>query len=189
MNTKVVIGIVTGVILVGAGAWYLSSHKPVAEAPVSGNQEPQAQQAKGMGSLGELIAKAGSWKCTVKMQAGEAPSEGVAYIADGKVRADFSSNVAALGGKEVKSSFIQADGYAYTWSDMMPKGIKLPIPSSTDPAVSEATPMDYAAPVEYDCAPWMKDDALFTPPTSVTFMELGKSDMPEALPKAVPQPI
>ncbi len=187
MSTKAIIGLIAAVVVIGGGAWYFSSKGTEGGAAMMGTEEKK-EEAKGMGSFAELVGKAGSWKCTVKTNVEQAPSEGVAYIADGKVRADFSSKIAALGGKEVKSSMIQVDGYVYTWSDMIPQGMKMKIPENTaTPQAQTSGGFDYSAQVDYDCGPWMMDATKFDPPASVTFMELGKNGMPQGMPAGMPQ--
>lgn len=188
MSMKAVIGLVLALGVVGGSAWYLMTMKPGETAGT-----PSVQEAKGMGTFSELMMRAGSWKCTVTTSIEEAPSTGTVYVSDGKVRADFVSKPAAMGGAEVKSSMIQADGFVYTWSDAYPQGMKLPVPSSSDPAVSEATAFDYTQQVDYDCGPWMADGALFTPPAEISFMDPGQfmpptPDTMPALPEGVPMP-
>ena len=189
MDTKAIIGLIVAIVVIGGGAWYFSSQKSVGTSGDALEQQADTmKESKGMGTFAELIGKVGTWKCTVRMNVAEAPSEGVAYIADGKVRADFTSKVQALGGKEVQSSMIQTDGYVYTWSNMMPQGMKMKVPLSNDPAVSEMVPDNYTEQVDYDCGPWMMDASKFTPPAEVSFMELGANNLPAGMPTGYPVP-
>lgn len=186
MSTKVIISIVAAIVIVGGGAWYFLSHKSVKKEVEIGTQQKK-DDATGTGTFADLVGKAGSWKCTVKTEVEQAPSEGVAYIADGKVRADFTSKVAALQGKTVTSHMITADGYVYTWSDAYPQGMKMKMPEgqqAPDTNPKGSVPMN--APVEYTCAPWVTDPAVFTPPTSVSFMEMDTHTMPHVMPKNMP---
>ncbi len=173
MSTKAVLGLIAAVIIVGGGVWYFSS----SGGSQTGTENEAQEGASGAATFADLIARAGSWKCEVSMSVEEAPSEGVAYISGGKIRADFTSTPAATG-QPVTSHMIQADGYAYTWSDMYPQGMKILIPEGQETSTSASGGVDYDSRVEYSCAPWVADASLFTPPADVTFMELGANGMP-----------
>ena len=182
---KAVLGILAAIVVVGGGGWYLMNSKSGNDAMPMGASE---EGAKGAGTFADLMMRAGSWKCTVTTTIEEAPSTGVVYVADGKVRADFVAKPAAMGGAEVSSSMIQADGFVYTWSDAMPQGMKMKVPTATDPAVSEMAPYDYTQKVDYDCGPWMADASVFAPPSDITFMELGENGVPSGMmPEGMPE--
>lgn len=181
-------GIIVAIVVIGGGAWYFSSKGTDSSSTgMMGTGDEKKEQATGAGTFADLMGKVGSWKCTVKTTIEEAPSEGVAYIADGKVRADFTAKIAAMGDKEVQSSMIQSDGYVYTWSDMMPQGMKMMIPEG-QPASQDSgsSGFDASSKVDYDCGPWITDVSKFTPPASVTFMELGENGVPKGMPQGVP---
>lgn len=183
MNTNTIVGLVIAILVVGGGAWYFTSNQGENTGAPQGASDEKKETTMGEGTLASLIARAGSWKCTVSMTSDVAPSSGVAYIANGKVRADFTSSPAASGTKEVHSSMIQTDGYVYTWSDMMAQGMKMKVPSATDPAVSEMTPEKYTEQVSYTCEPWMADGSLFIPPAEVSFLDPGSLGVPGGIPQ------
>jgi hypothetical protein len=184
MNANAIIGFIVAIVVIGGGAWYFTSQHSVGKSGDALEQQADTmEESKGMGTFADLMKRAGSWKCTVKTNIEEAPSEGVAYIADGKIRADFTSKVKALGGKEVKNAMIQTEGFMYTWSDMMPQGIKMAIPeSSVEAEQTSVAGMAYSADVDYDCALWMMDASMFVPPSDITFMEIGANGMPQGMP-------
>ena len=179
---KIIIGLVAAVVVIGGGAWYVSSQKSD-NAALEGSMEQKEENA-GEGTLGALIARAGSWTCTVKTDIENAPSEGVAYIADGQIRADFTSTIQ---GKAVVSHMISADSYIHTWSDAYPQGVKMKIPEGDAAASTEYGGVSYDSHVDYDCNPWIKDGSKFTPPSDVTFMEFDASAMP-GVPEGVQMP-
>lgn len=180
MDTKAIIGLVAAVVVIGGGAWYFSSVGKTGDSVEQ--QADTMEESKGMGTFAELMTRAGSWKCTVKTDIEEAPSEGVAYISDGRIRADFTSKIQSMGGKEVTSSMIQTGGFIYTWSDMMPQGMKMPIPEDVPDASPSPAGFDYSSSVDYDCGFWMTDESKFAPPADITFMELGANGMPQGMP-------
>lgn len=173
MNTNAVIGIVVAVVVVGGGYYVLS--RP-AGAPVTLDQEQalatttETSTASGRftGSLVELVARGGSWKCSVDSTTAQAVSSGVTYVSGGKVRADFTTNVPSYGSVE---THLVADGTdVYTWSSMMPQGIKTKMTaqgSGAGPTSGQGVSADTK--YSYDCQPWTGDAALFVVPANVTF--------------------
>lgn len=178
MNTRMGIGIFAAILIIGAAAWYFSSDER------AGVPEPE-ETAAGTSTFAELIGRAGSWRCDVEASIEEVPSQGTAYIADGKIRADFATQVAALGGQEVASSMIWADGYVYTWSDTSPQGMKMPLAQAGSVESAGAVSSDER--IEYSCAPWTADQSLFMPPAGIVFMEFDASVF-QGLPEGVPLP-
>jgi len=173
MNTNALIGVIVAIVVVGGGAWYLTTQgTPSPEGP-----EAVQQEAAGEGTFAELMMRSGSWKCDITTTIEEAPSTGVAYIADGKIRADFTSTPAATG-QPVTSHMISADGYVYTWSDMYPQGMRIMIPEGEATVDTEVGGMAYDSRVDYDCQPVAANASLFVAPSDVTFMELGANGMP-----------
>ena len=167
MSTKVIVGIVAAVVVVGGGGWYVASKNAGGEAGMgSANEERQS-----VGTFAELRMRTGSWTCDVATMVENAESEGTVYVDSGKVRADFTSMV---NGQAVVSHMIHADGYVYTWSDAYPQGMKMRIPEGEASAEGGSTgPIDNDAQVDYDCRPGGTSAANFTPPSDVSFMELG----------------
>lgn len=174
METKTFIGIVVAVVVVGGGVWYFSSNNgggfPTEEG-VTGTME---EKAEGSATLADLMMRTGSFRCDVEMKAeatnGMSESAGTVYIGDGKMRGDFATKVS---GMTINSYMISREGYVYTWSDMMPQGMKMKV--STDGSADTTTQgaMDASAAVDYHCAPWAVDGSKFTVPTAVTFTEYG----------------
>ncbi|MGB4076152.1 MAG: hypothetical protein WBK28_00410 [Minisyncoccia bacterium] len=185
MSTKAIVGLLAAVVVIAGGVWFLSSKGTGNEGDALTGGDDTKQEAEGAGTFMDLMTRAGSWTCSIQTTIENAASEGTTYIADGKIRADFTSSI---NGAIMTSHMIQADGYIYTWSDSLPQGMKLPIPSSNDPAVSEAVAFDYSQQVDYDCAPWVKDDAKFAPPAEVSFMDPGKFMPPtDMIPEGIPE--
>lgn len=175
METKTIISIIVALVVVGGGVWYMTSHHqltmPAGEATTTGeNQE-------GSGTLADLMMRSGSYKCTVEMKPTadnqNAQSSGTVYIGNGKMRGDFNTVVAAMGNKTVESHMISSDGYVYTWSNLMPQGMKMQV-ATNDGAATQGG-LDASAAVDYHCAPWMVQDSQFVLPTNVTFTAVGQA--------------
>jgi hypothetical protein len=140
-------------------------------------QEPRGADAseagKTEGSLQELAKRSGDWKCTVDSTTAQAISSGVTYVSGGKIRADFTTSVQGYGNVE---SHMLADGTdVYSWSSMMPQGIKTKQAAGAEADGTTQTSgsgMDANQSYSYDCQPWSADASLFAVPSDVTFRTL-----------------
>lgn len=179
MNTKVIVGLL---LVIGAGAAaYLLLGKGT-EAPsetASSGAVEEVSAGPTTGSLVDLARRSGSWKCTVDTTAltgaGAAISSGVVHVLNGSVRADFTTTVPGMGPME--SHMITDGAYTYTWTSMMPRGFKMKVDTTqAAPESNTAAPsgegMDARQSYSYECEKASPDTALFTPPSSVSFVEM-----------------
>jgi hypothetical protein len=180
MGINIVIGVVIAAVVAG-GAWlwhgHVSAPTVTTQATTTASASAGIDANEGTTTFGALALKTGSWKCTVHSDTGTSVSDGTAYIADGNVSADFSSQVS---GKTVDSHMITADGYAYTWSNLLPMGVKVKLDASA--GTSGGQGIDASTEVKYSCAPWTKDAAKFTLPTTISFTDVAaiKAGVPGA---------
>lgn len=168
MPVKALVALVA-VVVVGGGAWYFSSQSSSAPGNTSAspqNTETTSEQTEG--TLGDLLARTGSWSCTVQATHEGGGSEGTTYIANSQLRGDFT---ARMQGMTVQTSFIAKDGYMYTWSDMLPQGMKVKMESAG--GTSGGQGMDPSTKVSYSCAPWTVDESKFALPEGTEFFEIG----------------
>jgi hypothetical protein len=130
--------------------------------------------AEGTGTLAELMMRTGSYRCTVNVatdgETGAAQTVGTVYIGNGNMRGDFTTNTT---GMTIASHMMSTEGYVYTWSDLMPQGVKMKI--STEPSSGTQGAVDASASVDYHCAPWTVEAARFTLPSNVTFTMMGEA--------------
>jgi hypothetical protein len=179
MNTKIIIGIVAVVAVAGAG--YAFTRTSPAGMPAQTQEQTQetsaaAQSGQFTGSIADLSARGGDWKCTVDAQAatggGAAASSGVVYVSGKKVRGDFTSTVQGIGPVE---AHLVADGTnVYSWSSLLPQGIKTTMAAS-EPEESAATSgggADANQRYTYDCQPAHADASLFVAPADISFRTL-----------------
>ena len=166
MKALIALAVVAGI---GGGAWYWTNEKaPAAPASSESAELSTDVEASGSATFGELAARGGSSECQVSAVHEAASSSGTAYIANGKVRVDF---VGKAGGMSITGHVIQADGYAYTWTDLMPQGVKVSIDAA--PAAAASQGFDSSTKVEYSCKEWAVDESKFAPPASITFTEFN----------------
>jgi hypothetical protein len=176
MNIQAIIGAVVAIVVLGGGAWYLSSTPPQVQEEGE-EQTATGNTAEGTGTFAELMNRGGSWTCTISVTTPEAPSEGTTYISGSDIRSDVVTRPQALGGKEIKAHMILTEGYIYSWTDMFPQGFKMPVAEGASNAQSQG--FDVNAAVSYSCAPWIADAGKFVVPTTVNFMEFNGEAVPQ----------
>lgn len=162
MALKVLIGLVL-LAAIGGGV-YVATKAPSAPAA---EEQGAVVETESSGTFAELLARVGSWKCDAKATHDQGASEGTVYMNGGKVRGDF---VATMSGQTVNTSFVSMDGYIYTWSDLLPQGMKVKMDAAA--GTSGGQGIDPATPVEYSCEVWIPDESKFALP-SMEFFEIG----------------
>lgn len=168
--------VIAAFLIIVAGGIYVTQKGKMAPQRDRTSGQEQVEQERGMstlrGNMQDLMARQGSWKCAFTHATDAANSTGVVYISNGMMRGNFVSQVPQMG--EVKSYMIARDGFIYTWSDVMPQGVKLPMTSAQASAQTQGQTNFYAQELDYNCVSWDADASPFTVPASVTFMELGQ---------------
>ena len=176
MNTKVIGAIVAVVVLAGAG-WYFTSGKSGSLGSMMNSNEPQQQM-----SMKELIAMNISQKCDFSEP--QSKTAGTIYIADGKVRGDFTSETEAgsMGGHMI------SDGTSVnTWMDGMSQGFKASFEASGTSGQGDTQQgLDPSRKTDYKCEKWSKDESKFQLPSGITFTDM--SAMMQGAPKAGANP-
>lgn len=120
------------------------------------------------GSMQELMARGGSWKCDVSVTTEGITSTGTTYVAGDMVRADFVSTMPQVG--NIETHMLMRDNTAYTWSSMMNRGFKFPISGAEgQPEVSAEMAAQVNQDYDYRCAAWPTDENKFALPTGITF--------------------
>jgi len=167
MKSNLVIGIVLSAVVILGGGYYLMNYGATSSIDQGG---ATVTAGKFTGSFAELASRGGSWKCTIDSPTGASASVVSVYVSDGKVRGDFTSDVEGYGSVE---SHMLTDGKdIYTWSSIMPQGIKTKMVTSAPGDEATRTSGQEISPSQsysYDCQPWSKDESVFTLPTTVTF--------------------
>lgn len=171
--TKVWIILAGVAIVIAAGVFYVTSGgKGLEEVSTDSSVNEEAGIIAVKGSMQDLIAQGGAWKCEFTHKTDVSDSTGIVYVSNGMIRGNFISQVPQLG--EVKSSMIARDTFIYTWSDMMPQGFKMPMSPNGPFATAQGQTNFYAEALDYNCIAWEADLSLFEVPTTVTFMEISQ---------------
>jgi len=161
-----------GLAVVGIGAWFVMNPRPAADTPTVEQEQardlPSNETQAFKGSMQQLMARGGSWRCDVSLTTEGVTTSGTTYVAGGMVRADFVSNVPQIG--NVESHMIMRDNTAYTWTSMMNQGFKFPIESAEgQPEVSAEVAAQVNQQYDYRCTAWPTDESKFALPSGITF--------------------
>jgi hypothetical protein len=187
--TKTTLWAIIGVVVIGGGVYFATKNKGAEIGDVK-NEGDSAQVAtdasssdaryksefKENTSLLSILNAGGSYQCTFAIDVANSKSTGTVYIANKKMAGDFESVVPQVN-MTIKSHMVSDGDYMYTWSDMMPQGVKIKIdPNATNvktPEASGASSFDYNQNLDYDCKAWSADTSKFIPPANITFKALN----------------
>lgn len=159
---------VIGVIAVALILYFVLNQPKSDDAAKTSVQTPATTTSQK--TLKELVAAGRPVRCEFK----DTNAQGSVYIADQKVRGDFT---AVVDGKAVMSHMISADNTSYIWLDGQTTGFKITVDADQTVADGEAnTPsqgIDENKKLDYSCSEWSKDEAVFNAPTTVSFQDFS----------------
>lgn len=162
MNKTVVAVIV--VILVIGGYIFWGQEK--------GMRGDTTQQSSGKKmAFSQFIKQGGTYKCTVNQSVDEKTTSGTIFIGKDMMRGTFQTQVA---GKQMMTNILVRDGYTHMWSDDMPVAIKMPMMQNgvdTNAGASGSYAWNAEQIGDYDCAVWNADQATFSLPVGIQFVD------------------
>ncbi len=178
-----ILGLIGVVVVAGGGYFVWQNTQTPAAAPQeqtgdttqtetgNTNQQTTSEESfSGEGSFASLMARGGSYQCTTSIVVQNSASEGTVFISGDKIRGDFTSRAA---GMTITSHMITTGGYVYSWSDMVPQGVKSKVTASSQGGTAMQGSFDVNMNMQYDCEAWNPDQSKFVVPSTVTFMEVN----------------
>jgi len=163
-------GVILIIALIGAGAFFMMSKSQNSTAdtmkPVDGIESTQSTSKA---SIKSLLGEGKNVACTITYP--DAKGSGKVYVADAKMRGDFSF---PSGGGEMKTSMIQDGEYMYSWSGA--QGTKMNISQVATAFPTTDTPTtqtDLDVAVDMDCDNWSVDATMFVVPADVRFTDMS----------------
>lgn len=172
MQIFTIAGAAIVMLIIGVGVWGMNQNSlPATAEPneeVAGETQQEESTEPTKGTVADLLARTGSWKCEVQSTAGGIASNGTAHIANGSIRGTFSSKVPQLGNISITTNLLVTNGYSYTWTSLYPQGAKVALGAVSEASDGAITP---ETGVSYTCAAWTADPSLFTVPGDITFKE------------------
>ncbi len=169
MNKRIItIVVVLLLLLLGGVALIMSNKNKGKMTPTTSTMEKTETTEKASPkSLKDLVTAGVPQKCTFKDES-NMNTEGTSYISGGKVRGDFATTVE---GKTSAGHMIFDGKTSYVWMDGTTSGFKMEVDPATmnsgDPNNQQG--LDFNKSLDYNCAVWIPDAKMFTPPTDVTF--------------------
>lgn len=175
MKSKIIIGILIVAVLAGAVFYFTQSGKEqvLSENPTSlaQPQTPIVGGQKIAGSMKDLVAKGESLRCVFNRDTQFAKTLGYVYVADGKVRADFTVTPTVAQAAPFTASMIADNDTSYVWSSVMKDGFKIPTKTELEPKSEDIVDgVDYSQTLDFTCEKWSKDFGAFNPPANISFV-------------------
>lgn len=170
MKSQVIVPLILGIVIVVGAVWYGVSQKN--NQSLEGESQEMVEETENQnnftGTMRELVSRNEPVACTVSHSTDAGSSEGVVYVAQGKIRGNF--NITSPTG--VFEAYLLTDGeYSYVWSSLLPQGFQIAIAEEPGEAsIQAADGLDYDQTLSYDCEPWTPDPAAFVLPADVTFV-------------------
>lgn len=172
MSVKNILIIVGALVVLGGGYFFFLADDDGGDSASSDNQAgtSQAEQA----SLNELLGRNQNLMCTYSDTDEQGnTSSGTTYIAGGRMSGEF--NLSANGQGTIKSYVINDGQAQYTWQDGSDQGYKFDLSALEDPTDDSATDdsqsVDQNQDYDFNCQEWSVDEARFTPPSNVNFID------------------
>lgn len=160
-------------LIVGAGLMMVSnsSKKTVSESTVTqGTANDSSETSTTKGSIKSLFSAGKNVTCTVTYP--DNGGGGTMFIADKKMRGDFSTSDAS--GKQSESHMILDGETSYSWMGL--EGVKMKIDSSVKASPSAGTTQqtaDMDKELDMNCSSWSVDNSKFVVPADVKFTDLS----------------
>ncbi len=196
VNKKYIIGIIVAVALVGGGAalfMMMNNNKSISQDGIAtGAPTTNASNTSEQTSLKDLLAKTSPTTCVVTSTSDTVDTTGVVYVANGKMRSDFTNIMKSgpdAGETQIAHMIVDSDA-AYMWgSGEMKMGIKIAkkdvfdvVPSASGNSPANQAAIDINEKSDFHCEDWTVDQSLFTLPTDTQFQDM--SAMMKSLPQA-----
>jgi len=166
MSKTLIIGVLAVFVVGGAIAYFAMPKGPAGE----GSTNSERTRETSSGSIADLMARQGDWKCAVASHNDASNSSGTVYVSNGEIRGDFESRIPQLD-RTIESHMINMGGYVYVWSSVVPQGFKSKAAlSGASSAGTAGQGVDFNQSYQYSCEPWTRDASLFALPQDVTFI-------------------
>jgi hypothetical protein len=192
MNKNIIIIAAIILVIAGGGVYFLSTKNKNSASPSesipnnvvsnanSQSKERNTSEQTAKQSIKNLLTSGVAQKCTYKDDSDDVNVEGAAYIANGKMRGDFSTSIE---GKTTNGHMIYDGKTSYIWTDGMNTGFKMDIDINKEQPTEKDTTqgLDINKDINYTCSPWVIDQSQFTPPTTVNFSTFA---IPSTVPSA-----
>lgn len=168
MNKIVLSSIVFFIILAGVGVYIMMGRTTQALNTASEKTvQAETSNTEGGKSLAELLATDITQECTFSHL--EEKSEGLVRMDGKKLHGKFASEI---NGKMVMSHIVSDTAYVYMWMEGTTRGSKFAVTKLIDYSSQAPTgSVNISEKSNYDCHPWIVDEAVFEIPSDVAFTD------------------
>ena len=179
MNKNILIALAV-VLLVGGGLFIVNRDTTTPENGGGAVTEEQDGSTIGTisGGIKGLLAQGRAMQCTFESVAEGGTTTGKVYVSGNDMRGDFE--LMQPDNKIVTSNMIRKGDMSYVWSSEFEQGLKSVIPDveiesgTTEQAAGQSDPFaELDQDVKFDCKPWIVNNAMFTPPSDIEFVDLA----------------
>lgn len=174
MNKGPLIGVVIlAIIALGAVGFFVTNGGPAGSIQQNGDTKitDSADNMNGTSqSLRDLMAMSGSQHCTYSDPTTN--SSGEVYVADGRVRGDFTTSIED---KTISAHTISDTSAVYVWTDDSNTGFKTDLTSLEDmsegqlPSADTSNAVDINKQLNFSCRAWSTDNSKFSLPEGINF--------------------
>ncbi|OGG03951.1 hypothetical protein A2W14_05805 [Candidatus Gottesmanbacteria bacterium RBG_16_37_8] len=172
-NLYIAIGLVI-LLLLGGGAYFMRNSSSTTPQRPSSQSDSQEKSSGNMTSLKDLLTSGRPQKCTFTDTTDERNTQGITYVATGKVRGDFTSTDE---GKTANMHMMIDGKTSFIWVDGESRGFKMVFkPEDLDEEQITNTPNQAIDPdkkIDFKCTSWSVDNSLFVPPSNVEFTDFS----------------
>lgn len=176
MKKSVVISIIGLLVVLGGGvaAYTLfstgqDSANQTTNSSLSSSDSPTVEQA----SIEDLLTRNASLKCTYSVNEENVVNKGTAYFSGSKNM--YGEFVSTVDGKDMLTYIVRNGDTQYVWVKDETVGFKNDVSTSNKETQQQTSQqIDPEKKYEFSCVNWEKDESLFTPPSSVTFTDIGE---------------
>lgn len=154
MNNKIIIGVIVALVVVGGGLYLVSNNK---DAGVVGTN-----------TMNQLLASTDAIECVYTQSDDFNEVTGTIYVADGKVRGDFTTKTKSEPVQSFESHLITDGKQVFLWPlapDTPNQGVVMSV------EVRDQVNLDQ--PFDTICKPWNKKDSKLSTPDDVQFEDFA----------------
>lgn len=157
--------------MVVVGGYFAVTYKPTSSK--TGDATVPTQSGKKM-AFSEFLKRGENSKCTVTQSISGLETTGTIFTYNSMMKGEFKTEAY---GRTIQTDFILRDGYTYTWTSAAPTmGFKVKAGVSAGTNVAPASgQIGFNAETigDYDCQPWLPDQAKFILPLGVSFKDMA----------------
>lgn len=179
MSKTVLIALIAGVIVIGAGAAYFATQKDdktsnsTTETTTNASESTSPSTTKS--NVASFLSGSETKECSYSTSSEGAEINGTMYFSGGQMRHNYSSN---KDGKSQSGSMIITKEAQYVWDNDTLKGVKFAFspdtPTSSDqPSGNSSQGVDVNKEYDFSCKDWAVDESYFTPPSNVKIQDLS----------------